>query len=140
MLINHRTRTSTMNLIPNKKKLFLFHLGNNMALWYDLGITALLTEFSQWWYAVSYAFALATSIFLLFFYYILFVFSHVNGNFFKRFRNFAVLVIIVYALNWSLVVLLTEHTKLHYIASILVVGTFIALFTYHLNEYFVFYN
>lgn len=126
--------------LPDKKKLFLFHLGNGLALWYELGITAVLTEFSHWWYAVSYAFALATSIFLLFFYYIIFVFNHVNGNFFKRFRNFAVLVILVYALNWFFVVFITEHTKLHYIASILVVGVFIALFTYHLNEYFVFYN
>lgn len=124
----------------DKKKLFLFHLGNNLALWYELGTTTFLTEFSHWWYAASYAFALSTSIFFLFTYYFTFVFNHISGDFFKRFRNFSILVILIYALNWSFVVLVTEHTKLHYIASILVVGSFIALFTYHLNEYFVFYN
>ncbi len=126
--------------IPDKKKLFLFHLGNGLALWYELGITAFLTEFSHWWYAASYAFALITSILLLFAYYMKFVFNHVNGNFLKRFRNFTILVIFIYTLNWLIVVLVTEYTKLHYIASILVVGFFIALFTYHLNEHFVFYD
>lgn len=124
----------------DKKKLFLFHLGNNLALWYELGTTAFLTEFSRWWYATSYAFALGTSILLLFSYYLLFVFNHINGNFFKRFRNFIILVVFIYTLNWLIVVLVTEHTRLHYIASILVVGFFVAMFTYHLNEHFVFYD
>ena len=123
-----------------KKKLFLFHLGNFLALIYELFATTFLTEFSKWWYAASYAFALSTSILLLFAYYLLFVFNDITGNFFNRFRNFVILVIFIYTLNWFLVVLVTEHTRLFYLTSILVVGAFIAIFTYHLNEHFVFYD
>lgn len=125
--------------IPDKKKLTLFHLGNNVCLWYELGATFVLTEFANWWYAASYAFALITGILFLFIYYIMFVFR-VGGNMFKRLRNFMVLVTFVYTANWFFVVLVTEKTNLHYILSILIVGFFVSLFTYHLNEYFVFYN
>ena len=125
--------------IPEKKKLFLFLLGNNLAFWYEIGTTFFLTEFSKWWYAASYGFALATSIFLLFSYYVTFVFK-VDGDGLKRLRNFILLVIFVYFTNWILVLVITEETRLNYIASIVLVGLIVAGFTYHLNEYFVFYD
>lgn len=124
---------------PEKWKLFKFHLGNLICWLYEVGTTLFLTEYSGWWYGASYAFALITSVMFLFVFYVFFVFD-IGGHAIKRLRNFILVTTSVYSGSWFLVVLLTEHSRLHYASSIIVVGMTIALFTYHLHEYVVFYD
>ncbi|MDP4012819.1 MAG: GtrA family protein [Candidatus Nanoarchaeia archaeon] len=125
--------------IPDKWKLIWFHVGNFICWSYELLATLFLTEVSRWWYGISYAFALVTSIMFLFVFYVYFVFE-VKGDRVRRLRNFTILTSIVYATSWFWVVLLTEKLHFYYPWSIMTVGLTIALFTFHLHEHMVFYD
>lgn len=115
------------------KKYLIFIFGGGMSMLLNLGITYAFTDYVGLWHMYSYTIALFCELIFLFVYHTYITFR-TRGNFIK----FALVILLVSALNWLGVYFTSIILKIHYLISIILVALIISVLNYTINRLFVF--
>ena len=110
-----------------------FIFGGGLSLVLNLIITYLLTEHFQLWHMLSFSIALGSETLFLFAYHSLITFKKKG-----KFIPFIILIIIISAMNWIAVYVLSVIIGIHYLISIIVSAGLISVINYILNSRLVF--
>ena len=116
-----------------------FIIGGGIGLALNIGITFILTALFSIWHMASYLFALAFSTIFVFAYHRRITFNNPSRTR-RRFAKFALLTLLLVALNWLLVLFLTEALLVYYIFAIIGVTFAISIINYYFNKLWVFRN
>jgi len=118
-------------------KVFDFSLVGATTFSIQIFLTLLLTEVLHVPYYISYAMALTTAWFTNFILNMKFTFK-ATKDIKHELERFGVVAVVAAIINWTSVFIIVQTLHVHYILAILVISVFLAIFSFKLEEAWVF--